>query len=116
MIQEAPADGSALAKRRQLITPGKPCVLVYTSGTTGMPKAVMLSHDNVCFQARCIFHLLRNKFGTEYEQERVLSYLPLSHVAGFLLDIALPLWMTAKSRAFCTAYFARPYDLKEGTF
>merc|ERR1719478_1553153 len=59
--------------------------------------------------------MLRNSLGTEYEQERGLSYLPLSHVAGFLLDIVFPVTITAVSKGFFTVFFARPYDMKEGT-
>jgi long-chain acyl-CoA synthetase len=52
-------------------------VLIYTSGTTGRPKGVMLSHDNLGFDARvslaCGFE------GLEGDRD-VISVLPYSHV------------------------------------
>mmetsp|Transcript_49223 Transcript_49223/g.107331 ORF Transcript_49223/g.107331 Transcript_49223/m.107331 type:complete len:1135 (-) Transcript_49223:616-4020(-) len=103
------------ADRRTKTRPGHACCLVYTSGTTGMPKAVMLSHDNCSFGSRISLNLQRHLLGVEYEQERILSYLPLSHVAGFLLDVIMPIALTATTKGFCTVYGARSYDLKEGT-
>lgn len=61
------------------------CTLVYTSGTTGNPKGVMLSHDNVTWTSIIACKIL--KFDVSGGNERVLSYLPLSHIAGNLIDI-----------------------------
>jgi len=88
------------------------CMFCFTSGTTGKPKAVMLSHDNVTFQARGTVALVP-QYGKK--EERGLSYLPLSHVAGVITDIVLPIATTAVSVGFTSVYFARPYDLKAGS-
>jgi long-chain-fatty-acid--CoA ligase ACSBG len=48
------------------------------SGTTGNPKGVMLSHDNLSWDALAIGSYLKLKTG----QEEIVSYLPLSHVAA----------------------------------
>merc|ERR1719277_2239354 len=49
------------------------------------------------------------------EEERVLSYLPLSHVAGLMLDIATQLIVGGMTPSTTAVFFARPYDLKAGT-
>ena len=52
-------------------------VLIYTSGTTGDPKGVMLSHDNVGFDARAA---LKCGLDELVEGNPVLSVLPYSHI------------------------------------
>jgi hypothetical protein len=44
-------------------------------------------------------------------QERVVSFLPLSHVAGMMMDIVVPMVLAAKCPGCMTVFFARPYDL-----
>ncbi|RYG51376.1 hypothetical protein EON67_03510 [archaeon] len=48
------------------------CSLVYTSGTMSMPKAVMISHDNLMFIATSVL----TRFEAT-EGERLVSYLPV---------------------------------------
>lgn len=57
---------------------GKPeelATVVYTSGTTGSPKGVMLSHDNILSNAYAAYEC-----GEFTDHERFLSFLPLSHM------------------------------------
>ncbi|MCQ2485234.1 MAG: AMP-binding protein [Clostridia bacterium] len=49
-------------------------VLLFTSGTTGMSKAVMLSANNICSDIRSIMGIVKINHG-----ERILSVLPLHH-------------------------------------
>jgi len=51
--------------------------IMYTSGTTGPPKGVMLTHRN----ATWTIDSLNQCFDIEQGKERILSYLPLSHIA-----------------------------------
>lgn len=52
----------------------KMTVLLFTSGTTGMSKAVMLSADNICSDVRAIMGFVKINQG-----ERILSILPIHH-------------------------------------
>jgi len=73
----------------------------------------MITHDNIVFEAKIAVHLLPQMGASE--PECVLSYLPLSHVAGMMVDIVCPVVMTACRPSYCTVYFARAYDLKLAT-
>ena len=73
----------ALDERLRNIAINQCCHLVYTSGTTGLPKGVMLSHDNLTYTARRLCHT----FDLKNREERLVSYLPLSHVAANICDI-----------------------------
>ncbi len=92
----------ALEARLRQLAINECCHLVYTSGTTGAPKGVMLTHDNLTYTSRrlCdIFHLKRR-------EERLVSYLPLSHVAANICDLFVMLSSEG------TVYFADKDALK----
>ena len=69
----------ALDQRLKQVCINQCCHLVYTSGTTGPPKAAMLTHDNLTYTATCTTQAYQLK---DKGQEKVVSYLPLSHIAG----------------------------------
>jgi long-chain acyl-CoA synthetase len=56
--------------------------LLYTGGTTGQSKGVMLSHSNLCFSGRSA-----HKSGHVPGVNRMLTTLPLSHAFGLLVTI-----------------------------
>jgi len=89
-------DDAPLESRLRGIAINQCSTLIYTSGTTGNPKGVMLSHDSILWTAKVAI----KNYGFEKRNFRVLSYLPLSHVAANMLDIHAPLILQG-----CT-YFA----------
>ncbi|XP_074059870.1 long-chain-fatty-acid--CoA ligase ACSBG2-like isoform X2 [Macrotis lagotis] len=85
--------------------PNQCCTLIYTSGTTGQPKGVMLSHDNITWTSGMATSSLTLN-SPPSQQEIVVSYLPLSHIAAQMMDIWLPMKIGG------TTYFAQPDALK----
>jgi long-chain-fatty-acid--CoA ligase ACSBG len=88
-------------------------VYIYTSGTTGDPKAVMITHDNIVWESTCALSLLPDSLKTG--EQRCVSYLPLSHVAGCMVDIVMPLVLASMANSYAIVGFARVYDLSKST-
>lgn len=70
----------ALRYRRRKMKPEDTAFLVYSSGTTGLPKGVMLTHRNVIAD-QC---LIERSVGHWYEPERdkMIGVLPFFHIYG----------------------------------
>ncbi|WP_416979262.1 class I adenylate-forming enzyme family protein [Streptomyces sp. T028] len=80
--------GSApLPSQEEIVESGLPAQIQFTSGTTGAPKAVLLSHRSVVNVARLTFEGLEVPEGAT-----VVSPLPMFHTAGAVISCLGPLW------------------------
>ena len=68
------------------VDPDDLATLIYTSGTTGPPKAVMLTHRNICWLLQALVEVMEVPFAGG----RMLSYLPMAHVAERIFTHYLP--------------------------
>ena len=81
-LTKFPSEGPPSGRAR----PGDLAVIIFTSGTTGRAKGVMLSHTNILSNVEAVAHTF--EWGTS---DRMLSVLPLHHTfestAGFLCPL-----------------------------
>ena len=94
---------ASIADLREQIHPDDLATLIYTSGTTGLPKGVMLTHENLSYNALTSVSELTG-FNDGPEGEVIISFLPLTHVFARTLHYAF------LSRGV-SVYFTTPDDL-----
>mgnify|MGYP005837545761 CR=1 FL=1 len=79
IVEATPPPGSEdwqpIREAADQVDPGELATIVYTSGTTGTPKGVMLSHANIVFDLEACLERLGFR-----STSQALSVLPLSHV------------------------------------
>ena len=89
------ADGAAIDLPRVTIDPDEDvAVLQYTGGTTGVPKAAMLTHRNIF--ANTIQTELWHHRSTERGRDRFLMVIPYFHIYGLTVGMMRGLWQGAR--------------------
>jgi long-chain acyl-CoA synthetase len=85
LARGAEADHAAVDDRTAALTPDDNATILYTSGTTGDPKGVELSHRNVLFGCEAGLRISKLE-GTNL----TVSYLPYAHIAERILSLYIP--------------------------
>ncbi len=86
---EAPASSHGPVKLPD-IAPARRAQILYTSGTTSLPKGVVTTHANITFQIKTLVD------AWEWDAEdRILNILPLHHVHGIINVLSCALWSGA---------------------
>ena len=78
------AQPGEITARVAAIRPDDPLALLYTSGTTGNPKGVLLTHRNILYETAAA-----DMMGVTIPRVRWVSYLPLAHIAERMFSIYL---------------------------
>jgi len=76
-----------LKARRGRLDYDSTCVMLYTSGTTGKPKGVVLSNRNIIEASKS-----SAEFDNLTRDEEVLAYLPMAWVGDFIFSIGQAYW------------------------
>ncbi|GJF25468.1 AMP-dependent synthetase/ligase [Streptomyces sp. HO565] len=81
-----PPDDAGFEELTDAVTTDQPLTLAYTSGTTGDPKGVVLSHRNVIYEC-----LMQDQLVRVPDHPRSVAYLPLAHIAERVLGVYMPI-------------------------
>ena len=87
--------------------PNTLATIVYTSGTTGQPKGVMLSHRNIVSNLTAVDHSTQL-----FTDDLLLSFLPLSHMLERTAGYYLPIF-TGSEVAFARSVAELSEDLRQ---
>ncbi|MGW0587717.1 AMP-dependent synthetase/ligase [Streptosporangium sp. NPDC002607] len=90
------ADPAAVDARWQAVTADDVLTVLYTSGTTGNPKGVPLTHSNVFFEV-----VATDRMADLPSKGTQISYLTYAHIAERVLSLYLPLFKLSHTH-FCT--------------
>ena len=69
----------AIRELRERVGPKDMATILYTSGTTGQPKGVVLTHENISANALTSFSGMPD-YRTGEDGEQIISFLPLTHI------------------------------------
>jgi long-subunit acyl-CoA synthetase (AMP-forming) len=83
---EWPGRAAEIEARVAAIRADDPVTLLYTSGTTGTPKGVIITHANATYELAAV-----RAVGNARPHTRWVSYLPLAHIAERMFTIYLAL-------------------------
>ncbi|MSU90398.1 AMP-binding protein [Rhodobacteraceae bacterium 2CG4] len=82
------AHAAELTARSAALGGADTCVMLYTSGTTGRPKGVVLSHDNIILTARAAAEVDALR-----PTDSILAYLPMAWVGDFIFSMGQAYWV-----------------------
>ncbi|MEL7215749.1 MAG: AMP-binding protein [Pseudomonadota bacterium] len=83
----APGNAADLDARIAAKSASDTCVMLYTSGTTGKPKGVVLSNTNIIVTAKN-----SAEFDSLNADDSVLAYLPMAWVGDFIFSMGQAAW------------------------
>ena len=81
-----------ITRRQARLDYDSTCVMLYTSGTTGKPKGVVLSNRNVIETSKS-----SSAFDDLRRSDEILAYLPMAWVGDFIFSVGQAMWT-----GFCT--------------
>ena len=96
-----------LDRRSDAVQPSDIATLVYTSGTTGPPKAVMATHGNLIAAINALGPIVNLS-----ANDRVLSYLPLAHILE-RLNSEIRLYCAGNVLWFAASIVEMPQEVRD---